>query len=1656
MNERTERTVADDIQVRLAQTAGGVPDVPSSPVINAFDVYAGRNQPGWPGQRQLESGFGWRLIVDGDWLELGLSATTRFAGHAAAVWILADGLKPNNGNPLPLPPSPFRLGSEGHDAMLWQTGEPSRSVLDVGIVQLTGDAGVSKNLGNVGPGAGLAVLGSAGADVLWVNDQYRDSLFVHGGDGDDQVHGGAANDALSGGEGADWLHGRDGNDILRGHRGQDRLYGGAGHDYLDGGLDDDRLYGGAGDDILQGGPGCNVIDGGEGQDIVRLSGLFAEYRLSREDAGRIRIIDTVNGRDGDNLLKNVEKLHFIDFRMNNIPDLTLSGPDAPLPATDVLTHDRDGLRLGRQGAFVLAARQLLGNDVDWQQDALRISSLSGAVGGTVSLEPNGDVTFVPQPGFGGLMRFKYTIADARGHRAATLRSGAGDESARMAAEVMLLTPDLPDDPALYRQWHLQEARVLPVWRDYTGRGVRIGMYEPSDIHARSKEIMDMHHPELRARLDPVWLAEARPGRLAGIGSDGEYSRHATQVAGVMVAARNGDGGVGVAYGATMGGHWLTGGDFASLSSMAGYDVVNHSWSLRQPFSLSYFSAEVDRIFSDYLAAVRNGRGGLGTTNVVSAGNGWAGGGNANYSNMTNSRTNVVVAALDPASDLSILRTDGKRFSNPGANVLVSAPGMSIVSAQRRVQLDNGSITGAELDSVRGTSFAAPIVAGTVALMLEANPHLGYRDVQDILALSARRTGQGDWQENGSRSWNGGSMHVSHDYGFGSVDALAAVRLAETWNRQRTAYNESSMSSALASGTLAMAIPDYQENGVRHSLQVTGLDLQVETVAVRVVLTHEHAGDLVLKLVSPSGTESILMDRPGKSRRPGEGTQHGSRHFNDTNHLDFVFSSTHHRGEDPNGIWTLEISDRGAANTGTLEHWSFNVFGSAGLADDHYVYTDEYAALASDPLRNRLSDDNGGHDTLNLAALSGACQVDLKRSTATLAGTALTLIDGRQIEDVLAGGFDDSIHGNEGANLLRGGRGDDRLYGAGGGDTLEGGPGNDRMTGGGGADLFIIEPEANAQDVILDLTSSEAGEGDIVALVGFTPNLLAGRKYTSRRTKETGPETLIELGNGQTLLIMDGLMKPDSRIIDFADRAQLQQWQQARHATPLIEGERILDARRGRVNHKTGEIGDGAFLGGKGPDRFLVLANTRPNWWVSLLASVTIRVSNLIIDFDPEADTIDLSQFGGLHDIGQLRIRVAYRTFGWDGQLTQVAAEQGGQSLIVNLYNVSPEALSERNFIFASPGTAVPPPDHPPGPPRVGAPPVLLERFAPAALPVPVIAGTGATDTLLGDAGGNRLIGGPGADRMEGGAGDDTYDVDDAGDRVIELAGGGHDLVRSRIDFTLPDEVEWLELTGNGDIDGTGNAGSNRLVGNGAANLLDGRAGSDTLLGGEGNDGYRVDDSADRVIELAGQGHDTVFATLSFTLPSHVEDLVLSGSASQDGNGNDLDNNLTGNALANRLSGGAGDDRIYGLDGPDRLSGGRGDDLLYGGMGGDVFQFGRGDGQDVIGDFDWDDDILRFGPGIGMDQLWFRRSDAGDVNVGVIGTGDSVTLTGAGPAAAVRYDYAIELQNGKQLLSHQIDQLIEAMARFAPPPMGQQSLLMANHPVLASLVASSWR
>ncbi|HYD67371.1 calcium-binding protein, partial [Azospirillum sp.] len=217
----------------------------------------------------------------------------------------------------------------------------------------------------------------------------------------------------------------------------------------------------------------------------------------------------------------------------------------------------------------------------------------------------------------------------------------------------------------------------------------------------------------------------------------------------------------------------------------------------------------------------------------------------------------------------------------------------------------------------------------------------------------------------------------------------------------------------------------------------------------------------------------------------------------------------------------------------------------------------------------------------------------------------------------------------------------------------------------------------------------------------------------------------------------------------------------------------------------------------------------------------------------------------------------------------------------------------------------------------------------------IVAGA-AADTLVGDAGNDTLSGGAGADVMTGGLGNDVYQVDDVGDVVTENAGEGIDRVRSSITHTLGATLENLTLTGSAAIDGFGNAANNVMSGNGAANRLEGYGGNDTLngggggdtlVGGTGNDLYSVDNAGDVLVELAGEGTDTVSSTVGWTLAAEFEHLTLTGSAAVNGTGNAEANILIGNGAANLLQG---------LDGNDTLSGAAGDDTLEGGAGDDLY------------------------------------------------------------------------------------------------------------------------
>ncbi|WP_374301743.1 Calx-beta domain-containing protein, partial [Paracoccus sp. (in: a-proteobacteria)] len=180
-----------------------------------------------------------------------------------------------------------------------------------------------------------------------------------------------------------------------------------------------------------------------------------------------------------------------------------------------------------------------------------------------------------------------------------------------------------------------------------------------------------------------------------------------------------------------------------------------------------------------------------------------------------------------------------------------------------------------------------------------------------------------------------------------------------------------------------------------------------------------------------------------------------------------------------------------------------------------------------------------------------------------------------------------------------------------------------------------------------------------------------------------------------------------------------------------------------------------------------------------------------------------------------------------------------------------------------------------------------------------LSGLAGNDILAGGTGNDTLNGGLGADRLLGGLGNDLYLVD-AGDILVEGAGGGIDTVNSAASHVLGANIENLTLIGAGAINGTGN---------GLANLLTGNAARNILTGGRGNDTYVIG-AGDTVRELAGQGTDTIRAGISVTLGAHVENLVLTGGAAVNGTGNALANVITGNAARNVLTGGGGNDTYF--------------------------------------------------------------------------------------------------------------------------------------------------
>ena len=279
--------------------------------------------------------------------------------------------------------------------------------------------------------------------------------------------------------------------------------------------------------------------------------------------------------------------------------------------------------------------------------------------------------------------------------------------------------------------------------------------------------------------------------------------------------------------------------------------------------------------------ITQGRDGKGIVFVVVSGNHFHDGSYGAFDGYCNSRFTISVGAVG---------TDGlhAKYSTPGACVLVSGPGGDFETLDYWYLESNwytAQVGGQCGDAGAGTSFATPVVSGIVALMLEKNPDLTWRDVQGILANTSQAVDPSD------DSWTTNAAGFSHSYlhGFGLVDAATAVEAAATWVN----FGAEHMTCA-ASGNISL--PIVEGGGVVASTVTVNGILTVESVMVYLDVQSSSRGNLEINLTSPAGTESVLT--PGG--RP-ENIQLPSRQA-------WKLMTLRSWGERSDGNWTIRIAD----------------------------------------------------------------------------------------------------------------------------------------------------------------------------------------------------------------------------------------------------------------------------------------------------------------------------------------------------------------------------------------------------------------------------------------------------------------------------------------------------------------------------------------------------------------------------------------------------------------------------------------------------------------------------------------------------------------------------------------------------------------------------
>jgi len=528
-------------------------------------------------------------------------------------------------------------------------------------------------------------------------------------------------------------------------------------------------------------------------------------------------------------------------------------------------------------------------------------------------------------------------------------SGASDPTAvRDQPTVAGFFPDANEpaprgsDPGLARQWHLlnngqyggvigEDLRLTGLAE--SGAGVLVAVIDGA---------VQISHPDLLWRFVPGASYSYRSGGSdpsppprAGLAEDdtepgGADDAHGTAVAGIIAGtANNALGGRGVAPRARLIGLDVlvrpTDANIVDAVSRAvdsGAAVINNSWGPLDPGSggdRSFTAAP--RLWKRAVErAVAEGRRRLGTVIVFAAGNGGNLQDRSDYDEFTNDPNVIAVGAVDDRG-----RVIG--FSEPGANVLIAGfSGVDLRRAPDRPGIYTTDIAGprgygdpsdADPDYTqifKGTSAAAPMISGTVALMLEANPLLTWRDVRWILARTARPAS--GLAQASSATANAMNTHAYDPrIGFGIVHAGNAVGLARGF--QTLGSEVICDSGQLAPSAASSLIPDASAAGIelRYLFGADCTMSRIEDVELSLASDHPYSGDLAIRLVAPSGRSVELSRSRLCIEEPCTPIREG-----------FRFGIVRFMGESPSGTWVLRIADEQTEDSGRLLWWRVRLRG----------------------------------------------------------------------------------------------------------------------------------------------------------------------------------------------------------------------------------------------------------------------------------------------------------------------------------------------------------------------------------------------------------------------------------------------------------------------------------------------------------------------------------------------------------------------------------------------------------------------------------------------------------------------------------------------------------------------------------------------------------